>query len=166
MRWYRCSSTSYIDAEYFWCRETFRNKEDIVPFIAAAHFLSGYDTAAPYHGLGKMTVAKSLKDGKKFFFLGQLDLNIDDVIKEPTLFISNCCGFQKESMTKSWITSWSQKHPKQQKQFFLCNLCLQQMNPLWKTCNIDMAIHDVVWYNGSWSPSRGYQLYTAEEEMN
>ena len=79
------------------------SNEDIVSFTVAAHCLSGCGTVAPYHGLGKMTVAKSLKDGKKFFFLGQLDLNIDDVIKEPTFFISDCYGLRQESMTKCRI---------------------------------------------------------------
>ena len=53
-----------------------------------------------------MTVVKRFKDGKKLSLLGQLDSNIDDVIKEATLFISDSYGFQQESMTKCRIMSW------------------------------------------------------------
>ena len=45
-------------------------------------------------------------------FPGQLDSNIDDVIKEATLFISDCYGFQQESMTKCRIMSWYKQKTK------------------------------------------------------
>ena len=44
-------------------QETVRSNEDIVHFIVAAHSFSGYDTVAPYYGMGKMIVVKRLKDG-------------------------------------------------------------------------------------------------------
>ena len=110
-------------------QETVQNNED-APFIVAAHSLSGCDVVAPYHGLRKMTVVKRLKDGKKLSLLGQLDSNIDDVIKQAELFISDCYGFQQESITKCPIMSWYTKHPKLEIQPLLYNFCLQQMNPL------------------------------------
>ena len=66
-------------------REIVQSNDDIVPFIVAAYSHSGFDTAAPYHGLGKMTVVKRFKNGKKSSLLEQIDSNIDDVIKEKTL---------------------------------------------------------------------------------
>ena len=68
-------------------RETVRSNEDIVHFVVAAHSLSGCNTVASYYGLGKMTVVKRLKHGKKLSLFGQLDSNIDDVVKEATLFM-------------------------------------------------------------------------------
>ena len=36
---------------------------DIIPRLLAAHALSGCDTAAPYHGIGKLKVIKKLREG-------------------------------------------------------------------------------------------------------
>ena len=115
MRRYRCSSTSYITYFYwkldlsstvymqgtsterniFDVQETVQSNEDIILFIVAAHSLSGYNTVSPYHGLCKAIVVKRLEYGKKLSLLGQLDSNIVDVIKETTIFISDCYGFQQ-----------------------------------------------------------------------
>ena len=147
------SSTTYKQGistkrNIFDVRETVRSNEDIVPFIVAAHSLSGYDTVAPYHGMGKMTVVKRLKDGKKLSLLRQLDSDIDDVIKEATLFVSDCYGFQQQSMTKFRISPGAQKNPKLENQPLLYNLCIQKMLQ-WKLI-----------------PQQWIQLYTAGEEMN
>ena len=66
---------------------------------------NNFDTVASYHGLGKMTVVKKFKCGKKLSLCEELDSSIDDVIKEATLPISDCNGFQQESMTKYRIMS-------------------------------------------------------------
>ena len=84
------SSTVYIqgasnERNNFDVREIVRSNDDIVLFIVAAHSHSGFDTAAPYHGLGKMAVVKRFKNGKKLSLLEQIDSNIDDVIKKKTL---------------------------------------------------------------------------------
>ena len=114
------SSTMYMQStsterDILHVRETVRSNEDIVHFLVAAHFLSGCNTVASYYGLGKMTVVKRLKHGKKLSLFGQLDSNIDDVVKEATLFISDCYGFQQESMTKCRIMSWYTKTSKTRK---------------------------------------------------
>ena len=62
-------------------QETVRSKEDIAPFIVTAQSRSGCDTVAQCHGLGKMMVIKRLK----LCLLGQMDSNMDDVIKDATL---------------------------------------------------------------------------------
>ena len=126
MQQYRCFSTScvillqirYIKysvytryqywAEYLDVQETVPGNEDIVPFIVAFPSLSGCNTVAPHHGLGKITVVKRLKDVKKLS-------NIDHVIKEATLFISDCYGFQQESMTKCCIMPRNTKTSKTRK---------------------------------------------------
>ena len=77
-----------------------------------------------------MTVVKRFKDGKKLSLLGQIDSNINDVITEKTLLISDCYGFQQKFMTKCSIMSWYTKHLKLEKQPLLYNFCLQQINPL------------------------------------
>ena len=40
--------------------ETVKKHIDIVPYILAAHGISGCDTVAKYHGIGKKTVIKKL----------------------------------------------------------------------------------------------------------
>lgn len=48
-------------------------------------------------------------------FHGQLNSNIDDVIKEATLFISDCYEFHQESMTKFRIMPWYTQKTKARK---------------------------------------------------
>lgn len=51
-------------------KETVKVNESIMSSILSAHALSGCDTVAPYHGVGKRTVVKKLKDGARLKFIG------------------------------------------------------------------------------------------------
>ena len=123
-------------------RKTIRSNEGIVTFIVAAHSLL-LRHCCPV--LGKMTVVKRLKDDKKLSLLRQLDSNIDDVIKEATLFISDCYRFQPGSMTKCCIMSWYTKASKARKTV----LPLQSLPPTDKSFKENvkrMHLQPMVWY--------------------
>ena len=81
-------------------KETVKSNKTIIPFIVSAHALSGCDTVAPYHGVGKMTVVKKLKEGKELTAIGHLKADMKDVIEEATNFISNCYGYPSSTMTR------------------------------------------------------------------
>ena len=51
-------------------RQTVLRNSDIVPDLIAAHALSGCDTVACYHGIGKGTVLKTLRSGYHFHSVG------------------------------------------------------------------------------------------------
>ena len=83
--------------------ETVYANMNIIPSIMVAHALSGCDTVAPYHGIGKL--------GK----LRNISGTIEHAIEQATLFISNCYGFKSTSMTDCRIQSWIQKTSKARK---------------------------------------------------
>ena len=88
---------------------------DIVPRLVAAHALSGCDTAAPYHGIGKLTVVKKLREGALLDAVGDTSADLATAVEQATLFISDCYGFQSNSMTDCRIHSWYQKTSKARK---------------------------------------------------
>ena len=65
-----------------------KNCENIVPHLLAAHGLTGCDTVAKLHGIGKGTVIKKLKVDR----LGNLDSSVDEAVMEATKFIGACYG--------------------------------------------------------------------------
>ena len=75
-------------------RETVQKHKEIVPFILQGHSISGCDSVARYHGIGKTTVVQKMmkKSFKGFIHFGNLDSKIEDVIEEATEFIGDCYG--------------------------------------------------------------------------
>ena len=65
---------------------TAEKHSDIIPYLLAAQVLSGCDTVAYPWGIGKVTVVKVLSSGKQLRKLGDLQLQLVDVISECILF--------------------------------------------------------------------------------
>ena len=72
--------------------ETVKKHEDIMTSILPAYGISGGDSVARYHGIGKATVLKTLK--KKTFsgfeHFGKPEYSMEDVLSEATSFIGDC----------------------------------------------------------------------------
>ena len=69
-----------------------KNCENIDQHLLAAHGLTGCDTVAKLHGIGKGTVIKKLKGGHTLDRLGNLDSSVDEAVMEATKVIGGCCG--------------------------------------------------------------------------
>ena len=52
---------------------------DLMPCLLVAHAASECDTVAPYHGIGKLTIVKKLREGKRLTSLGYLYESVDSV---------------------------------------------------------------------------------------
>ena len=96
------------------CKTTEQHR-DIVPNLLAAHALSGCDTVAQFHGIGKATILKKLKAGFALKAVGIVEANIEDVLRESTLIISSCYQHQCNQMTEARIKAWSTKTGKARK---------------------------------------------------
>ena len=83
--------------------------------IVAAHALSGCDSVAPYHGVGKLSIIKRLKEGMKLLHMGCLNEDFGKVLEEATTLISDCYGYPDVSMTQCRIKVWYKKTPKARK---------------------------------------------------
>ena len=70
-------------------KETVEANKEIMPSIVAAHALSGCDSVAPYHGVGKLSIIKRLKDGMKLLHMGCLNEDFGKVLEEATTLISD-----------------------------------------------------------------------------
>lgn len=92
--------------------KTVDKHSDIMPSIIAAHALSGCDTVAKCHGIGKVSVFKKLKAGLDLSKLGLVDADMHEVIHEATLFISSCYGYPSDCMTTARIKAWASKTAK------------------------------------------------------
>ena len=88
---------------------------NIIPYILAAHGLSGCDTVAQYYGIGKKTVIKKLQSGMALGKIGDIESSFDDVVEEATAFISSCYGFPSENMSICRVKSWFSKTGKARK---------------------------------------------------
>jgi len=58
----------------------------------AAHGLTGCNTVAELHGIGRGTVIKKLKEGHTLDHLGNLDSSVDEAVMQATKFIGACYG--------------------------------------------------------------------------
>ena len=84
--------------------------KDIVPHLLAAHGLTGCDTVAKLHGIGKGTVINKLKQGHTFQYLGDLNSSFDDVMVEAVKFISACYGSkERDDMSQIRVDLWSKR---------------------------------------------------------
>ena len=76
----------------------------------AAHGLTGCDTVAKLHGIGKGTVIKKLKEGHTLDRLGNLDSSVDEAVMEATKFIGACYGSKsKDDLLEIQVEMWSKK---------------------------------------------------------
>lgn len=76
----------------------------------AAHGLTGCDTVAKLHGIGKGTVVNKLKEGYTFHHLGNLDSTVKDIVEEATKFIGACYGSKtKDDLSEIRVETWSKK---------------------------------------------------------
>ena len=73
-------------------KATIEKHSDIIPYLLTAYVLSGCDTVAHLWVIGKVTVVKVLLSGKQLKKLGDLQLQMVDVISECTLFVAACYG--------------------------------------------------------------------------
>ena len=74
--------------------------------------MSGCDSIARYHGIGKATVVKvtKKKDFKGFIHFGNVEARIEDVIEKPTDSIGECYGITAgNDMSEKRFHSWKKK---------------------------------------------------------
>ena len=88
--------------------------KDIIPDILPAHALTGCDTVASYHGIGKSTVLKMIKSGLSLSLLGDTNASMCDILEQSSLFISACYGvsnstIMSETRRKVWATKIGNK---------------------------------------------------------
>ncbi|MES9884531.1 MAG: hypothetical protein ABW185_27110 [Sedimenticola sp.] len=77
--------------------ETVDKESEIVPHLLAAHAVSGCDTVSYLFGIGKGTVIKTLKAGRKLELMGHVDSEVKDIVAEATTFIAGCYGVTGET---------------------------------------------------------------------
>ena len=92
-------------------KATAEKHANIIGSLLPAHVLSGCDTVSSLWGIGKGTVLKVLKSGKKSLNkLGETQEHFDEIMFESTAFIASCYGFQYESdMTSLRYKVWTNK---------------------------------------------------------
>uniref|UniRef100_A0A1Y1MNM3 Tesmin/TSO1-like CXC domain-containing protein n=1 Tax=Photinus pyralis TaxID=7054 RepID=A0A1Y1MNM3_PHOPY len=91
-------------------KATVKKYQQIIPYLPAAHCLSGCDTVAQYHGIGKKTIIKKLEEGFIVKYLSKLDSNLKDVFKECTDFIAACHNVKSvDNMTAARLSVWAKK---------------------------------------------------------
>ena len=80
---------------------------DVLP----AHALTGCDQVPMLHGIGKLTMLKTLKEHKhSLSLLGDLSANFEDVVSQATKFIGSCYGIHNAiSMTDVRVKTWIKK---------------------------------------------------------
>ena len=91
-------------------KSTVERHAEIIPYILAAHAVSGCDTVACYYGIGKGKVLKVLKSGLTLNAVGDIHAQTNDIIQETTTFVSTCYGVpQSLSMTETRLAMWAKK---------------------------------------------------------
>ena len=85
----------------------------IVPNLLAAHALSGCDTVACLHGIGKVSVMNTLTKGYTLNHISYPNSDFKLVIGEATSFIASCYGVKStESMSDVRLEVWMVKSSK------------------------------------------------------
>ena len=94
-------------------RLTSQKNADIAFDLLAIHGISGADTVAPLHGIGKGTAIKTArKKGKRLSHIGDEDAALDTVLREATEFIVACYGKSAgdaTTLTECRIRMWKSK---------------------------------------------------------
>ena len=88
---------------------TAKRHHSIIPYLMAAHALTGCDTVARMNGIGKVTAINQLNKGAIITLLGDIESNIDDVVLEATTFIAKCYGKEGENMSDVRFAVWKSK---------------------------------------------------------
>ena len=83
--------------------------KDIADQLLSAHALSGCDTVSQLYGIGKGTVLKAVRSGKRLDKLGSLDAPSEEITKEAASFIISCYGCKGSDMTLARHTIWANK---------------------------------------------------------
>ena len=85
----------------------------IMPDLLAAHALTGCDTVAPYHGIGKLTALRILRTGKySLSAVGDIYSTEAEICQQAGAFIRACygqsnCNSMTEARHKEWIKKLS-----------------------------------------------------------
>ena len=131
-------------------KETVEANKEIMPSIVAAHALSGCDSVAPYHGVGKLSIIKRLKEGMKLLHMGCLNEDFGKVIEEATTLISDCYGYPDVSMTQCQNKVLYQKTSKARKKAPDLQSLPPTSDAFKEKCETSSFASDsVVFYNGS-----------------
>ena len=94
-------------------KATLAKQTQIVKHLLPAHALSGCDTVASYHGLGKGSVIKVLKAGCDLSAIGNVDAPFQQVLDQATTFISACYGIAESiDMSHTRLLVWGKKNGK------------------------------------------------------
>ena len=90
---------------------TVSKHHDIMPDLLSTHGLSGCDTVAPYHGIGKGCALKVLRSHQySLSCLGEPTSHLDDVLRQATPFILACYGQSGcHSITEARQKVWTSK---------------------------------------------------------
>lgn len=92
-------------------KATARQLGDMCVDVLPAHALTGCDQVPMLHGIGKLTMLKTLKEHKhSLSLLGDLSANFEDVVSQATKFIGSCYGIHNAiSMTDVRVKTWIKK---------------------------------------------------------
>ena len=102
---------------------TYLRHSAIVPDLLAIHALSGCDSVAATYGIGKTTALKTATKGLRLNLLGDLTVDIKQVVKQATEFMAACYGVKEcSSMTECRQRVWAQKTGKSSSAPKLCSL--------------------------------------------
>ena len=90
-------------------KETVRLHESIVPYLLAAHALSGCDSVSSFYNIGKKTILNNVKK-IPLEHLGEIDADKDEMLTEAKTFIVACYGVQyKEKFSVVRYQCWKIK---------------------------------------------------------
>ena len=94
---------------------TVQSLHNIVPELLPAHALSGCDTVAMFHGIGKAKMLKAVQTNKcSLSLLGDLNATMEDITKQATAFVCRCynssgAATMTEARIKAWLTKTGRK---------------------------------------------------------
>ena len=85
--------------------------KDIMPDLLAMHALTGCDTVAPYHGIGKLIALRVLRSGKyPLSAIGNIRSTEHEILQQANAFIKACYGqSQCQDMTEAHYKTWVKK---------------------------------------------------------
>ena len=113
-----CSSTIYMEYPKIYrtkldIQSTARKHKSLLPDILAIHALSGCDSVAALHGIGKgiaiNTALSLLEQGYSMPQFGQNNAVLQDIVSAGTKFYSKCYGFPATSVTKCRQLVWAKR---------------------------------------------------------
>lgn len=94
---------------------TVQSLQNIIPELLPAHAISGCDTVAMCHGIGKTKMLKAVQTNKcSLNLLGDLNATMEDITKQATGFMCKCynstdAATMTEARIKTWLTKTGRK---------------------------------------------------------